>query len=128
MSESNWYKSRALVFITISLFLITTFVSLGSRTPPLIHRPKNEKEIIEHWCPLPDAPEPFEDGLKSSRQFEDEDSLRLQVERLSKAVNVPTVSWDDNGDVNQDTRWEPFFTFHDVLEDTFPLVYVFLNQ
>lgn len=122
MSESNWYKSRALVFITISVFLTTVFVSLGSRTPPIIHKPEGEKGIIEQWCPLPALPEPFDDGLKSSDQFNDNGALEVQVVRLSDAVNVPTVSWDDNGDVNVDTRWEPFFKFHDVLEKTFPLV------
>ncbi|KAF3061867.1 Carboxypeptidase S [Daldinia childiae] len=49
--------------------------------------------------------------------------LQLQVERLSAAVRVPTESYDDNGDVDEDPRWETFQDLHQVLKQLLPLVH-----
>lgn len=38
---------------------------------------------------------------------------------LSQAVQHRTVSYDDNGSVQDDDRWEPFFGFHEWLGETF---------
>lgn len=51
-----------------------------------------------------------------------DEQLALQVKRLSAAVQVPTESYDDNGEVDEDPRWETFQQFHNVLQDLFPLV------
>lgn len=34
---------------------------------------------------------------------------------------IPTQSFDDNGEPNEDPRWKPFFDFQKWLKDTFPL-------
>ncbi|KAI1137766.1 putative vacuolar carboxypeptidase Cps1 [Hypoxylon sp. FL0543] len=81
----------------------------------------------EKWCPLPDVTVPRDDGLKSSEHFINSEQLQLQVRRLSEAVHVPTESYDDNGDVNEDPRWETFSEFHRVLERLFPLAHSHLE-
>ncbi|XXH02740.1 hypothetical protein Hte_009125 [Hypoxylon texense] len=97
-----------------SLRLRVQNLSCGSR----VHR--NDPET---WCPLPDATVPGDDGLKTSEHFMSSRQLLLQVERLSAAVRIPTESYDDNGDVDEDPRWATFQDFHHVLEQLFPLVH-----
>ncbi|CAK4033148.1 vacuolar carboxypeptidase Cps1 [Lecanosticta acicola] len=78
-----------------------------------------------NWCPLPAPLLPSNDGLQDSiGLFAGEKALQKQIERLSAAVNVPTVSYDDNGDVGEDPRWQVFGELHAVLEHLFPLVLV----
>jgi Gly-Xaa carboxypeptidase len=79
---------------------------------------------VKSWCPLPELPPHIEDGLDQSSSFNDKDSVLKQVERLSAVVNVSTVSYDDNGDVDEDPRWKAFGELHDVLLHLFPLVSV----
>ena len=74
------------------------------------------------WCPLPSITVSQNDSLKPSHHLMRDEQLALQVERLSAAVRVPTESYDDNGDVDDDPRWETFEYFHDVLKLLFPLV------
>ncbi|KAH9825919.1 putative vacuolar carboxypeptidase Cps1 [Teratosphaeria destructans] len=80
------------------------------------------------WCQIPSVAESPRDGLRSSRDvFTGDDILRLQVERLTAAVNVPTVAYDDNGDVDEDERWRPFGRLHKTLSSSFPLVHKHLT-
>ena len=89
-------------------------------------------DVVDSWCPLPDPISPSavegHDGiiLPSSSLFEGEEWLERQVERLAAAINIPTESYDDNGDVDEDPRWEPFGRLHEVLEEMFPNVYAIL--
>jgi Gly-Xaa carboxypeptidase len=47
---------------------------------------------------------------------------------VSAAVNVPTESYDDNGDVEEDPRWRSFPEFHTVLKSLFPEVHTKAQQ
>ena len=72
---------------------------------------------------MPDKATPPRDGLEDSAVlFDDQHALEIQAQRLAAAVNIPTVSYDDNGDVDLDLRWEIFSELHVVLEKLFPLV------
>ncbi|KAI2464557.1 putative vacuolar carboxypeptidase Cps1 [Annulohypoxylon bovei var. microspora] len=77
----------------------------------------------ENWCPLPNVTFPGDDGLKASEHFMESREFQLAVERLSAVVRVPTESFDDNGDVDEDPRWATFQDLHQVLEQLFPLVH-----
>lgn len=68
--------------------------------------------------PLPAAtPSNFSD-LYSSPKF------RLEsAKRLSGAVQIPTMTFDDMGPVDEDERWLPFVDMHKYLRDTFPLTH-----
>lgn len=44
------------------------------------------------------------------------------LKRLQGAVQIPTESFDDMGEVGEDSRWDIFKDFHAYLEQTFPLV------
>ena len=42
-------------------------------------------------------------------------------ERVAEPQQIPTESFDDNGEPNEDPRWKPFFRFQEWLKETFPL-------
>ncbi|KAI6041919.1 hypothetical protein EDC04DRAFT_1140559 [Pisolithus marmoratus] len=49
------------------------------------------------------------------------------VDWLSKAVRIPTESYDYYGPVGTDPRWEKFHAFHAYLQQAFPLVHATLE-
>lgn len=74
-------------------------------------------------CDLPGAIDPSADGLPSaSKLFGSKEALLKQVDRHSALVKVPSICYDDLGPFDQDPRWAPFYEFHDVLAETFPLM------
>lgn len=79
------------------------------------------------WCPLSDVIVSQNDSLRASEHLMNDEVRALQVKRLSDAVRVPTESYDDNGEVDEDPRWRTFEDFHAVLRQLFPLVYVILG-
>ncbi|KAF2626143.1 carboxypeptidase S [Macroventuria anomochaeta] len=67
---------------------------------------------------------------KSTKELNDtesylqsEDFRKLAIERLSGAVQIPTQSYDDMGDIGADPRWDIFNSFADYLAKTFPLTH-----
>ncbi len=58
------------------------------------------------------------DGLLSSSSFENK-----SIERLSGAVKIPTMSFDDMGAIGEDKRWDIMYDFASYLEKTFPVVH-----
>jgi Gly-Xaa carboxypeptidase len=123
----EWSSIRGLLLMFLlsstSIVIFLQIAGLESRqTGPTAMSELEKPLAIENWCPLPKLPSEVKDGLRPSRDFETDEFLRRQVERLSAAVDVPTVSYEDNGDVDQDPRWRTFEDFHRVLESLFPLV------
>ncbi|KAF2110785.1 vacuolar carboxypeptidase-like protein Cps1 [Lophiotrema nucula] len=52
-----------------------------------------------------------------------EDFRNKSIARLSGAVQIPTESFDDLGEVGVDPRWDVFYPFAKYLEHTFPAVH-----
>lgn len=74
-------------------------------------------------CHVPPILDPTGDGLPSADDlFASKSARDQQIKRLQAIVQVPSISYDDNGPVGEDDRWEPFFDLHKVLEKTFPNV------
>lgn len=48
--------------------------------------------------------------------------------RLSRAVQIATVSYDDMPSQANDSRWDPHFAFAKFLESEFPTVYATLKH
>ncbi|KAG1794751.1 hypothetical protein EV424DRAFT_1449349 [Suillus variegatus] len=59
--------------------------------------------------------------------YSSEDFKQRAIQILGEAVRVPTESYDDNGPVGEDSRWDTFAELHRVLEASFPRVYESLN-
>ncbi|KAF1845211.1 carboxypeptidase S [Cucurbitaria berberidis CBS 394.84] len=51
----------------------------------------------------------------------------IEIKRLSGAVQIPTQSFDDMGDVGADPRWDIFYSFADYLRKTYPLTHATLQ-
>ncbi|KAK8166695.1 vacuolar carboxypeptidase [Phyllosticta citrichinensis] len=86
-----------------------------------------QHDKVDSWCPLSKTPSEAPDGLEQSSKFLDESSIAKQIERLAAAIRVPTESYDDNGDVDEDPRYKTFDDFHATLAQYFPLVHEKLN-
>jgi hypothetical protein len=73
-------------------------------------------------CPQPAQHPPS----KGSEYLESDEFLYLSIGRLSGAIQIPTMSFDDLGEPwaedALDPRWLPFATLHDYFERTYPLV------
>ncbi|KUI69953.1 Carboxypeptidase S [Cytospora mali] len=75
-------------------------------------------------CDLPGPLDPSGDGLASAQElFTSKAALLKQVKRHTALVKVPAVCYDDLGPFDEDPRWKPFYQFHDILVETFPLIH-----
>ncbi|KAJ4269929.1 hypothetical protein NW762_001600 [Fusarium torreyae] len=75
-------------------------------------------------CDLPPVLAPAEDGLPSAKSlFSSRKAFDKQVKRHQAIVRVPSICYDDLGDVDEDERWAPFYDLHDVLAKTYPAVH-----
>lgn len=54
--------------------------------------------------------------------FPSDDFKNLSVKRLQGAVQIPTVSYDDNGAIGEDPRWDVFYDLQEYFRETFPLL------
>ncbi|KAI4720064.1 putative vacuolar carboxypeptidase Cps1 [Aureobasidium sp. EXF-10727] len=123
---------RLVAFMVIVFCLLTTVSSVMKRKEafdlPANGHPGNEKPhedlAVDTWCPVPEMPTPIQDGFDFGNS---KDLIKQQVKRLSAAVNVPSISYDDNDDVDKDPRWHAFVTLHETLETQFPKVHEKMN-
>lgn len=82
-----------------------------------------DKSAADFECDLPSPLDPSGDGLHSAQKlFGSQAALAQQVGRHSALVKVPSICYDDLGPFDEDSRWKPFYEFHNVLAETFPLV------
>lgn len=113
-------KAAVFVFVPLVLFYhaVNSLANFG-------HTARLHHERMQSWCPIPESmpgQDPAND-LRPSSDFAKDEAVEIQVQRLAAAVRVATESWDDNGDVDVDPRWEVFDEFHRVLRVHFPRVY-----
>ncbi|KAL4865726.1 hypothetical protein BDV12DRAFT_210956 [Aspergillus spectabilis] len=75
-------------------------------------------------CDLPPILDPSADGLPSAKSlFSSEDALKKQVKRHQAIVQIPSVCWDDMGEINEDERWNPFYNLLPTLQKSYPTVH-----
>lgn len=112
-------RIAALLPITGAAALWLPYQLSGQTQTPLV-----EEAPGSHVCPLPAKVTPPADGFHSSHDFvQDKAVLKRQVDRLSRAVQVPSTSTELEDDPWSD-YYAPFLELHDVFADLFPLVYV----
>ncbi|ORY31765.1 carboxypeptidase s precursor [Naematelia encephala] len=79
-----------------------------------------EAAYWEDFVGCPNQPKPLYPRLEWNMTSADK---KLSIERLSQAVQIPTETFDDNGDPSDDARWKPCFDFLHWLKQTFPLIH-----
>ena len=81
----------------------------------------SEVQTSKFKCDLPPAIDPAGDGFPSAEDlFSSDDALAKQIERHQAIVRVPSICFDDLGDVEEDPRYAVFHTLHEVLAETYP--------
>lgn len=114
---------RLVLFMVVVFVLMTTVMNFVSKNEPLDLDAHDQELGKPRWCPLPTPMTEAVDGMMSSDIFSNASFVKRQVDRLGDAVRVPSISFDDNGDVESDPRWDVFTSLHEVLEKHFPKVY-----
>lgn len=71
----------------------------------------------KHDLVCPAQPDPLVPNYSIEWTLE---SRRQSIERFQAAIQIPTQSYDDNGDPEEDERWAPFKDFQNWMKDTFP--------
>ncbi|KAF4201928.1 hypothetical protein CNMCM8927_000890 [Aspergillus lentulus] len=91
------------------------------------------QQILSSWsgtnnvCPLAPKVEVPDDGLLSALRYVQDETIRLQqVDRLSRAVQVPTTVNDYMTDPF-DEGFAPFVEFQGLLESLFPLIHSYAS-
>jgi Gly-Xaa carboxypeptidase len=64
-----------------------------------------------------------EELLKMDEYLKSEVFRNASIGRLSGAIQIPSMSYDDLGPVGKDERWDIFFDLAKYLEDSYPLVH-----
>ncbi|GIK01155.1 hypothetical protein Aspvir_005187 [Aspergillus viridinutans] len=101
-------------------FGIPSAMSLSIPSPQLILKSWSGTNNI---CPLAPKVEVPEDGLLSALRYVQDEAIRLQqVDRLSRAVQIPTTVNDYMKDPF-DEWFAPFVDFQELLESLFPLIH-----
>jgi Gly-Xaa carboxypeptidase len=72
-------------------------------------------------CDLPRPVDPSHDGLANAQEiFSLEKAILPMTNRLQSIVQVPTVVYNDMGDVDKDKRWKPFGRVAGALNKSYP--------
>ncbi|KAI0526734.1 hypothetical protein F5B22DRAFT_175809 [Xylaria bambusicola] len=75
-------------------------------------------------CDQSHALDPSDDGLLSSQDvFSGLDAIDTLVKRHRPLVQIPSICYDDLGDVDDDKRWEPFNKIPNVLKESYPNIH-----
>ncbi|KAL4739084.1 hypothetical protein BDV11DRAFT_188269 [Aspergillus similis] len=95
----------------------------GASTIPSFSQQVLDASAADKICPLP-AKVAFDDNnlFPSVQYVQNETILQRQVDRLSRAVQIPTQITDYMTDPDDDA-FAPFVDFHKLLAELFPLVY-----
>ncbi|KAG7428833.1 putative carboxypeptidase [Fusarium oxysporum f. sp. raphani] len=74
-------------------------------------------------CHLPAPLNPSDDGLESSHDlFSSKKALQLMVKKHQSLVRIPSICYDDMGDLDTDDRWKPFNDIPKMLKKAYPTV------
>lgn len=113
------------IYVIATLFIFSTLVFFDPRT--IIDKTRNGENVdIKGKCLQVPALHPqhhTEDLAKMDRYLESDAFRNASILRLSRAVQIPTESFDDLGPVEKDPRWEIMFDFAKYLEKNFPRVH-----
>ncbi|KAJ5907386.1 carboxypeptidase S [Penicillium taxi] len=79
---------------------------------------------VDFKCDLPPVLDPANDGLPSALSlFSSDEALERQVKRHQAIVQVPSVSYDDLGEIGEDERWNPFYKLFPALQNSYPTIH-----
>ncbi|WVQ71850.1 hypothetical protein IAR50_001392 [Cryptococcus sp. DSM 104548] len=95
----------------------------ADQDPALISYHAGSKYALDEltgWAKCPEQPQALYPN--TTWELTEEDKERT-IGHYRDAVRIPTQSYDDNGEPNDDPRWKPFFDFQNWLRKTYPLAH-----
>ncbi|KAJ0414202.1 hypothetical protein BJY00DRAFT_295522, partial [Aspergillus carlsbadensis] len=109
------------------LLLASGITAAASVLPWLEQTPLGTSSPSSNFqCDLPPVLDPARDGVPSAESlFTSHEALERQVKRHQAIVRVPSVCWDDLGEIGADERWAPFYRLFGVLNDSYPAVHTY---
>ncbi|KAM0754235.1 carboxypeptidase S [Meredithblackwellia eburnea MCA 4105] len=122
--RSNQSRSASKISTTIGV-LVTGIVCFGllKISVPGWRTSSTVGAIVGGCQQFPPLIPPRNHPLDSSREYIFGDYLNTSVGILQGLVRIKAESYDDNGPVGQDPRWDAFFQIAAYLERTFPLLH-----
>ena len=112
-------------YISIWTFITEPILEFIEATHPGDHD-GSVTSVVAAQCPAQFAISPHSNSDITKRNIEklfpSAEFRNLSVKRLSGAVQIPTVSYDDNGPIDDDPRWDVFFDLERYFRESFPLL------
>ncbi|KAJ9629459.1 hypothetical protein H2203_001833 [Taxawa tesnikishii (nom. ined.)] len=113
------YTWVAVLVLLIRLPSVLQFFHTGNGSQWMSKHRESPKSHCAQVDPL--FPEQTTSKLKEMEDFVSSGTFQNQsIARLSGAVQIPSMSFDDLGEIGEDKRWDIFYKFESYLEDTFP--------
>ncbi|KAF9443362.1 carboxypeptidase S [Macrolepiota fuliginosa MF-IS2] len=104
-----------------SFVLAATYLQFGPTAGPWLAYEHTFNDI----CAQPSPPA---ERSNYSSAYDSPEFKQKSITRLSGAVKIPTMSFDDMGPVDEDERWAPFPKLHQYLQDTYPFVHTHFKR
>lgn len=120
-TSSNW-KSSLLRTLAGASVVALSYRQITSYLTPDFHQ-----EVKAPVCVNPPKIVPQLDGFYDISHFRTPEYKNHSLAVWSGAVRIPTETYDDAGDVNEDPRFKVFYKFEDYLLKTFPRVAAAFN-
>lgn len=126
-SRFRWWHLP--IALALTYFVVLSVFALGRQHGNRRNDDDAQTPISGDACPqfpafesagLTEERQNFEDAIKA--QLSSDEFFKESTKRVQGAVQIPTESFDDMGEVREDERWEAFVWFHKFLIETFPLV------
>ncbi|KAL7410316.1 hypothetical protein BDY24DRAFT_400131 [Mrakia frigida] len=120
--RSEW---KTLASFTIAVALTTLVLKGPSTLPALLSSISESRRMDASYSDMlvkgkcPSQIDPINVGADWN-PLEDKKYSAKAIDRLSRAVQIPTVSFDDMGPIDKDSRWEGVANFNNFLDDEFP--------
>lgn len=118
----NFWALRLLVFTSLAVLWVIL------RTYPksfIVWYDGKSAHSMDALCPQVERLMPVKHAhlYEQLGNFIDTDSYKHRaIHWLAGAVKIPTESYDEMGEIGEDSRWEAFAPFHTYLHEAFPLM------
>lgn len=119
-------SKKSVLLVALALIaLLVTFSDFASLRRALLWPATGAQRDFKSGCEQPESLFPQKDAAidKAYEHISTTAFRNTTIRRLSGAVQVKTESFDDLGAIGKDPRWDVFYTFHEYLEKTFPLIH-----
>jgi Gly-Xaa carboxypeptidase len=125
---SSWLWGWHIPCTVVFVFLMVCVLSQGKREVDRDHRSDAQDPLLGGSA-CPQFP-PLEASSNERKNFMDDLKNEItsnaffnaSTKRMQGAIQIPTESFDDMGEVGEDKRWEALVPFQKYLNETFPLV------